>query len=188
MWHSNTPPVRNRTSLTAQSSLRCVSAAEQYKTRKHLPRNDLSWNTLLDFLKIPSLWEAALETKRRCFSNAILESNVTPNITRSSDSSANSYWGWLGMHCERPGEYHSHGHIRIHFHSQRSHHSLTLQRSRISAFDTVTLTPGDDTTSSKWSHQHYWFAYFQEWKKAPKCTGGTITGPKHCAAALLTQR
>ena len=39
-----------------------------------------------DLLKIPSLWEAALETKRRCFSKVILESNVTPNITRLSDS------------------------------------------------------------------------------------------------------
>ena len=28
----------------------------------------------------------------------------------------------------------------------------------------------------------------QQLKKAPKCTWGTITGPKHCPAALLTQR
>ena len=37
-------------------------------------------------LKIPSLSEVALETERRCFSKVILESNVTPNITRSLDS------------------------------------------------------------------------------------------------------
>ena len=84
--------------LTARSSsLRCVSAAEhqtaeQYfktgrrKPRKHLSRSYLSWNTRQDFLKMPSLWEAALETERRCFSKVIFESNVTPKITRSSDS------------------------------------------------------------------------------------------------------
>ena len=96
--HSNTPQVRNRAPLTApSSSLRCVSAAqhqtaEQYsktgrtKPRKHLPRSDLSCNTRQDFLKIPSLYEAALETERRCFSKVNFESNVTPKITRSPDS------------------------------------------------------------------------------------------------------
>ena len=87
----------NTTDFTVRSSLRCVSAAEHHtaeqyfktgrtKPRKHLPRSNLSWNTRLDFLKIPSLWEVAMETERRCFSNVILESNVTPNISRSSDS------------------------------------------------------------------------------------------------------
>ena len=38
------------------------------------------------FFTLPSCSEAALETDRRCFSIVILESNVTPNITRSSDS------------------------------------------------------------------------------------------------------
>ena len=57
----------------------------QDHTPKHLPRSDQSWNTRQD-LKIPSLREAALETERRFFSKVILESNVTPNITRSSDS------------------------------------------------------------------------------------------------------
>ena len=41
---------------------------------------------------------------------------------------------------------------------------------------------------SKWSHQKTRSAYFPGWKKAPKCTGWTITGPKHCPAAFLTQR
>ena len=92
MSHLNTPPVRNRAPLTARSSsLMRVSAAEhqtaeQYsktgrtKPPKHLPISDLSWNTRQDFLKIPSLCEAALETERRCFSKAIFESNVTPKI------------------------------------------------------------------------------------------------------------
>ena len=117
-------PVRKLAPLTTRSSsLRCVSATEHYnaeqyskmdrtKPRKHLPRSDLSWNTRLDFLKTKSLWEAALETERWCFSKLILESNVTPNITRSSDlqySSANNYWGWLVMHCAWPGNYHSLG-------------------------------------------------------------------------------
>ena len=77
MSHSNTPPVRNRAPLTTRSSsLRCVSAAEHHtaehysktgrtKQRKLLPRSDLSWNTRQDFLKIPSLWEATLETEQR---------------------------------------------------------------------------------------------------------------------------
>ena len=53
---------------------------------KHLPMSNLSWNTSQDFLKIPSLREAALETERRCFSKVKLESNVTANISRSTDS------------------------------------------------------------------------------------------------------
>ena len=98
MSHSYTTPVRNRAPPPARSSsLRCVSAAEyqpaeQYsktgrtKPRNHLPRSDLSWNTRQDFLKIQSFCEAALETERSCFSKVIFESNVSPNITRSSDS------------------------------------------------------------------------------------------------------
>ena len=98
MSHLNTPPVRKRSPLTARSSsLRGVSAAEHHtakqysktgwtKPRKHLPRSDLSWNTYQDLLKIASLWQTALETERIWFSKVILKSNVTPNITRSSDS------------------------------------------------------------------------------------------------------
>ena len=82
----NTPPVRKRASLTTLScSLRHLSAAEHHtseqyskntgrtKPRKHLPRSDLPWNTRQDFVKKPSLWVAALETERRCFSKVILE-------------------------------------------------------------------------------------------------------------------
>ena len=53
---------------------------------------------------------------------------------------------------------------------------------------TVTLTPGDATQLSKWSHRHYQAAYAPECELAPSCTGGTITGQKHFLAALLTRR
>ena len=94
----STPSAEKEAPLTTwSSSLRCLSAAEHHtaehysktakaKPRKHLPMSNLSWNTRQDFLKIPSLSEAALETERRCFSKVNLESNVTPNISRSSDS------------------------------------------------------------------------------------------------------
>ena len=38
------------------------------------------------YFKIQSLWEAAMETERRCFSNINLESNVAPKISRSTES------------------------------------------------------------------------------------------------------
>ena len=165
MSHSNTPPVRNRVPLIARSSsLRCVSAAEhqtaeQYsksgrtKHRKHLPRSDLSWNTRQDFRKIPSLWEPALETKRRCFSKVILESNVTQNVTRPSDSFSTVLsivngcdWGYILRDFETIIAMVL---LAFNFFPQRSHHSLTLPRSRIRAPDTTTLTPGDGTTAIK---------------------------------------
>ena len=154
MSHSNTPPVRNKSPLTARSSsLRCVLAAEQYtaeqysktgrtKPRKHLPRNDLLWNTRQDFLKIPSLWEAALETERICFSKVILESNVTPNITRSSDAFSTvprivnvGYWGCIVSDLETIIILVL---LALNFITQRSHHSLTLPRSRFR--DSATAT------------------------------------------------
>ena len=129
------------------------------KPGKHFPRICLSWNTCQDFNKIPSLWEAALETERRCFSKVFLESNVTPNIARSSDSlfqysSANSFVCDLEIIIVL---------VSFHFIPQRSHHSLTPQISRI---------------ASKFNHKHNWSAYFPEWNKALKCTGGTITCSK----------
>ena len=145
--HWNTPPVRNRAPLTAQSSsLRCVSAAEhqtaeQYsktgrtKPRKHLPRSDLSWNTRQDFLKIPSLWEAAMETGQRCFSKVIFESNVTPKITRSSDSfstvpqiviGGDWRWGCIVRDLETIIVLVL---LSFNFIPHRSHHSLTLPMS-----------------------------------------------------------
>ena len=125
--------------------IRCVSAtehqtAEQHsktgrtKHRKHLASSDLSWNTSKDFLKIPSLWEAALETERRCFSMVIFESNVTPKITRSSDSFSTvppivngGDWGYIVSDLVTIGVLVL---LAFNFIPQRSHHSLTLPRSR----------------------------------------------------------
>ena len=146
MAHSTTPPLRKRAPLTTRSSsLRCVSAAEHHtaeqysktvttKPRKHLPRSDLSWNTRQDFLKTPMRYVAALEIERRCFSKVIMESNVTPNISRSSDffstvpPSVNmGDWGCIVLDLETIVL------VLLAFNliPQRSHHSLTLSRSRI---------------------------------------------------------
>ena len=51
-----------------------------------LRKSDCSWNTFQDFLMIPSLSAAALETEWRWFSTVILASNVAPNVTKSVDS------------------------------------------------------------------------------------------------------
>ena len=92
----STPPAKKQAQLTTRSSsLRCVSAAEHHtaeqysktgktKPRQHLPMSNLSWNTRQDFLKTP----------RRSFSKVNLESNVTSNISRSTDSLA-QYHQWL---------------------------------------------------------------------------------------------
>ena len=155
MSHSNTPPVRNQAPLTARSSsLRCASAAEHYtaeqysktgktKPRKHLSRCHVSWNIRQDFLKIPSLWEAALETTRRCSSKVSFESNVAPNITRWSDSFSTVPPIVNGGDCRwRVRDLET---IIIlvllafNFIPQSSHLSLTLPRSRIRNSATVTL-------------------------------------------------
>ena len=61
---------------------RTVVQVVQRKThRKHLPRSNLSSNTRQDCFKIPSLYQT-----RSFFLKVILESNVTPNISKSSDS------------------------------------------------------------------------------------------------------
>ena len=148
MSHSNTLSVRNHAPLTARSSSsRYVSAAKyhtvgQYfktcrtKPRKHPSRSDLSWNTRHDFQKILTPWEHALETKRGCFSKVSLESNVTSNITKSSDSFSKvppivnrDYWGCIECDLETIIFL---VFLAFNFISQRSHHSLTLPRSRIS--------------------------------------------------------
>ena len=165
MSHSNTPPVKNRAPRTSRSSnQRCVSAAEhqtaeQYsktgrtKARKYVSRSDLSWNTRQDFLKIPSLREAALETKRRCFSKVSLESDVTPNITRSLDSFSTvppivngGDWGYIVRDLETIIVF-----VLLAFNliPQKSYHSLTLMRSRIRDYATVTLAPGMAQQPSK---------------------------------------
>ena len=163
MLHSSTPTVRNRAPLTSRScSLRCVPAVEHHtagqyskmgrtKPRKHLSRSYLAWNTHQGFLKIPSLWEAALETKWRCFSKISLESNDTPNITRSSDSFCivppivnGGDWGCIVRDLETIIVLVL---LSFNFIPQRSHHSPTLPRSQIRDSATVTLTPGDGTTA-----------------------------------------
>ena len=143
MSHLNAPPVRNQASLTAWSSnLRCVPtaehhAAEQYsktlRKKNEKKTGNLSWNTHQDFFKIPSLREAALETEQRCFSKVILESNVTPNITRSSDAFSTVLpnegdWGCIVRDLKAIIVLVL---LTFNFIPQRSHHSLTLPRSRI---------------------------------------------------------
>ena len=87
-----------------------------------------------------------------------MESNVTPNITRSSDSFSTvapivNYGDWVCIARDLET-------IIVlvlltfNFIPQRSYHSLTLPKSLIRDFATATLTPGDDTTASKWRHQH----------------------------------
>ena len=158
----HTPVKKLAPRTTRSSSRRCVSAAEhqtaeQYsktgktKPLKYLPRSSLSWNTWQDFLKIPSRWEAALETERICFSNVILESNVTPNITRSSDSFSTvppianaGDWGCIVHDLETIIVLVLHV---FNFIPQRSHHAPTLTRSRHRDSATATLRPGDGTTA-----------------------------------------
>ena len=130
--HSKTPPARKPALLTTQSSsLGCESAAEHHtaeqhsktgrtKLQKDLRTSDRSWNTCQDFLMIPSLRAAVLETERRCFSNVIVATNVTPNITRSADSFSTVpsrvngvNWGWKVCDLET----HSLSLTRIQFHS-----------------------------------------------------------------------
>ena len=85
--------------------------------------------------------------------------------------------------------------LALNFIPQRSHQSLTLARSRIRDSATATRRLATATLMaatatllqpSKWSHQHNRSAYFPKWKKAPKCTGGTITCPKHSHTTLTS--
>ena len=127
-----------------------------------------------------SLWEAAQETKRRCLWKVILEYNVTPNITRTSDSFSTV------LPIVNGGDWECIVHdletiivlvlLAFNFIPQWSHHSLTLPRSWIRDTATATLMPGDGTTAIKVESS----AYFPEYKKAPEYTGGTINGQKHC--------
>ena len=142
MSHSNTPPVKKLAPLTTLfGSLKFVYAAEHHtsvqyskmgrtKHRKHLPRSNLSWNTRQVFLKIPRIWEAALETEWRCFSKVKYHSKYIKVIGLLQHSCANSYWGWLWMHCAWHGDYQSLVLLAFNFILQMSHHSLTLPRSQ----------------------------------------------------------
>ena len=121
----------------------------------------------------------------------ILELNVTPNITRSLDSLSTvppiingGDWGCIVRDLETIIVLVS----RIQFHSPK----VTPLTNPAKVTDQGLC----DCNSNAWgchnshqsSPQHNRSAYFPEWKIAPKCTGGTITVPKHCHAALLIQR
>ena len=103
-----------------------------------------------EILKIPSLWEAALETVRICFSKVILESNVTHNISRSSDSFSTV------SPIINGGDWECIVHdmetiivlvlLAFNFIPQRSHHSLTLPSWR---FRPSALTPLNDPIDNK---------------------------------------
>ena len=86
-------------------------------------------------------------------------------------SSANSQWGWLGCNVRDVETIVVLVLLAFNFIPRRSHHSLTLSRSRIRDSATVTLSPADGTTaikgesskSSKWSHQ------FSKWSSSVCC-------------------
>ena len=106
-------------------------AGHSYKTDHR--SSDWLWNTRQDFLMVPTLWAAAMETERRCFSKVILASNVTPSITISADNFSKvpaNQWGWLVMNCAWPGDYHSLSLIAFTFIPHRLHRILTMYRLR----------------------------------------------------------
>ena len=117
---------------------------------------------------------------------------MSTNTTRSSDSFSSvrpivngDDWGCIVSHLETIIVLFL---LAFNFIRNRSHHSLTLPRSGIRASACYCIS-----NAWGWHNSHQGSvismtdhaAYFQEWKKAPKCTGGTITGPKHCSAVLL---
>ena len=126
--------------------------------------------------------------RRRFFSNVIFESNVTANTSRSSDFLSTVppivNWGDWGCIIRNLNTLILFVFLSFNFISKRSHHSLTLPRSRFREPATVTLTPVEEQLS-KWSHRHNQYAYSPVWKKIQRCTGGIITGPKRCTAAHL---
>ena len=88
-----------------------------------------------------------------CFSKVILEPNVTPNLTRSSDSFSTVLplvnggdWGCIVHDLETIIVLVL---LAFNFIPQRSHNSLTLPWSHIKNSDTVTLTPGGGTIAIK---------------------------------------
>ena len=88
-----------------------------------LQRSNISLNTRQDFLKIPGILAAALETQRICFSKVILESNVSTvtSIVNGSD------WGWIVLGMETTMVLVL---VAFSFIRKRSHNVLTSLRSR----------------------------------------------------------
>ena len=134
------------------SDCRAILQNLQDKTPKASPKKrsimEQSPGLPQDTKSLPKLCEAALE--RRCFSKVIVESNVTPKITRSSDSFSTvlpidygSYWGYIVRDLEVLVL------LASNFISQRSYHSLTLPRLRIRDSATATLMLGDGITAIK---------------------------------------
>ena len=93
---------------------------------------------------------AALETERRCFSKFILESNVTSNISGSSDSISTVpqivNGGDRGCILLDLKTIIVLVLLAFNFIPYMPHHSRTLPWSRIRDSATITLTPGDGTT------------------------------------------
>ena len=139
-----TPPIKKLAPLTTGScSLRCISAAEHHtaeqysktgmtKPRKPLARDQEQSNIKYyckDLIKIPCIWEAALETEWRCFWKVTLKSNIShfiKVIRLLQHSSIYSLWGWLGMHCAWLGGHHGLS-LTLNLIPQNSHHSLTCR-------------------------------------------------------------
>ena len=142
----------------------------------------------LYFLKIPCIYEAALETVQRHCSNVILESNVTPNITRSSDSFSTVLKidnGGVRVHCAWLVDFHSLGLTRIQFHSPlvaplTNHSGVADQRlcyCNLNAWDAC-------TQPSKWSHQLF-FRMEKSFKVYRRNNDGSKTLPCGTSGSTL---
>ena len=179
----NTNPLKER---RERVNSRRQNGSEQLRPVKN------TWIALtrLDLLKIQSLWEVALETERRCYSK-VMESNVTPNTSRSSDSFSTVQpvvnggdWG------PGPWDYHSLSLTRIQFHPPKVTILTNLAMVAVQrlCYCNSNAELGMAQQITKWSHLHNRLAYSPEWIKAPRYIGETITNPKHSPVTFLTQR
>ena len=92
------------------------------------------------------------------------------------------------MHCAWSLEYHSLGLTRIQFRSPKVTPLTNTAKVTDQGLCYCNSNAWGCTTAIKVESSALPISYFPELKKAPKCTGGTITGPKHSHAALLKQR
>ena len=187
---------------TRSSSLMCTSTAEHHTAEqysqtsrtnpiKHLPSSNLSWKTRQDFLKIQSLWEDALKASQlRSFAKVILESNATQNISRSSDSFSTVLPIVNGGDWEcivRDLAFMNCALLPFNFISQRSHHSLTLPRSRFR--DRAIYLYNARGRHNRWSGVNGTTnRLFSKIEKSSETHRRNNSWPKHYPAALLTQR
>ena len=154
MLNSSTSPARKLAQMTtlskSQRFLRKPWSVVEVKSPEALHQERRIMQCSSGLLKIPSLWEAALETERRCVSKVILSSNVTPKISRSTlrlyrllqNSATQSYWERLGMHGAWPEDYHCLSLARMHSCSIKVNNQLTLLRSLIRNSATTILSSG----------------------------------------------